>query len=245
MSVKIPDVYVQEHEKTSPLFGRAFAKGCGAKIFAHYQGGDWAGFGSPNNWKDIKKAKETGHNFYYGDHGIFGRHVYYRTTKNAFFHSGRGETDYKRINRRGFLEMPWKKSGSDIIICPQSEDHHLRYGTTRQDWLNKAIQEISKHTDRKIIIHGKFDRKPLAAFFGNAWAVVVHSSNSAVQAVMAGIPAFNTEPSTASEISCNDLSKIESPYYPDHRWHFASVLCDNEWTLEEYQRGLAWSKFNV
>jgi len=245
MSVEIPDVYSIDHEKTSPHFAKAFAQGCGGRIFRHYQGGDWAGFGSPLFWKDINLVASRRKNFYYGDHGIIRRNIFYRVTKNSYFHNGLGKSDGVRARTQGFIPAPWRKDGKTIIICPQSEEHHLRYGLTRDEWITRTVDQLSRQTDRPIKIHGKWDRKPLQAFFNEAWAVVVHSSNSAVEAVLSGIPAFHTAPCTAASVACSDLSKIETPVYSENRQNFFNVLADNQWTLEEMARGMAWEKINA
>jgi hypothetical protein len=39
-----------------------------------------------------------------------------------------------------------------------------------------------------------------------------------------------------------DLSSIERPRKPDNREQMAWVLADNQWTLEEIRRGIAWQK---
>ena len=87
----------QPNELTSPKFCEAFAQGCGGEVSDTYQGGDWSGFASPDNWDDVQRARQDGFNFYYGDHGYFGRRQFYRITKNDYQHNGDGHSDCSRL----------------------------------------------------------------------------------------------------------------------------------------------------
>lgn len=238
------NVYQVEHEHTSPRFCKAFARGCGGTIKKKYDGGSWAGFGSPQLWQDIIAAKASGSPFYYGDHAYFQRGKYYRITKDAFFHTGNGVSDGQRLRNLGISPAPWKKSGSNIIICPQSEVFFQREGLEKFVWLADVIEKIRAYSDRKIIIHGKTDSIPLSHYLNNAHAVVVYSSNSAVEALMNGVPAFALAPCPATNFTLSDLALIEKPLYPDNRDNWAGVLADNQWTLDEIENGTAWRKLN-
>ena len=72
---------------------------------------------------------------------------------------------------------------------------------------------------------------PLAVDLKDCHAVVVHSSNVAVDALLAGVPVFCTVPCAAYRMGYADLSKIESPLYPDDREQWAWNLADQQWTL--------------
>jgi hypothetical protein len=64
---------------------------------------------------------------------------------------------------------------------------------------------------------------------------VTYNSIAAAEAVSYGIPAFALAPTVAAPVVSNDLSKIETPYYPDsefvYRW--ASSLAYGQYNLEE------------
>jgi len=237
------NVYIVPHELTSPKFGRAFAKGCGGRILNQYAGGDWAGFPSPANWKDVQSCISGGHTLYYGDKGYFGRGYFYRITKNAMFHDGKGQSDGKRFSLFGYKPKP-RKYGDHIIICPQTDHFFSRFGLSQDGWLKQTIEKIRLVSDRNIIIHRKQDKKPLSAFLDNAWAVVSYSSNSCLEALLAGVPAFCTGNSHMKAITLSDLSLIEYPIMPDNLYEHCAVLADNQWTLEEISQGIAWRKLN-
>lgn len=238
-------VHSVPNEKTSPMFAKAFAQGCGGKVYeGGYTGGAWAGFGSPVNWHDMQRAIADGNDLYYGDHAYFHRHKYYRVTKNALFHKGQGKSDMKRIAQFHHKALKWVRGGK-IIICPQSDTFfRLRYNTTQQDWVDGVISELKKYTDRRFVLHQKRDVKPLRECFYDTHCVIVHSSNSAVEALMHGVPAICLADCTASNMSRNSIADVENLLYPENRYEWAGVLADNQWTLQEIASGMAWRKLN-
>lgn len=238
-------VYHVPHERTSPLFAAAFAKGCGGKVVEAYAGGVWAGFGSPHNWHHLQAAIAGGHDWYFGDHAYFGRHKYYKVTKNAYFHKGEGVSNMKRIREFHTRAEKWVR-GSKIIICPQSDGFFkLRHNTTQRQWVDGVIKELELHTDRRIVIHGKWDEKKLVDCLHDAHCVISHSSNSAVEALMNGVPAINLADSVAANMTRNKLSDVENLLYPENRLEWAGVLADNQWSFDEMKSGKAWRELNA
>lgn len=239
------NVYAVPTEKTSPIFARAFARGCGGNLKVEYTAGDWAGFGSKQNWSGLQSAIKHGYTWYYGDHGYFNRYVYFRITKNAYFHSGEGQSNGKRLEMFHTRPRKWVH-GKNIIICPQSDEFYVLKGTTKERWMNETLGILAKNTDRPIRIHGKWDRLPLRELLKDAHATVVFTSNAALESICEGVPAFSTHPSHCSKMSLSDLSKIETPYYPeqDEIMNWLGVLADNQWNLEEINSGIAWRALN-
>lgn len=239
----IPVTYIAQDEVTSPKFGLAFAEGCDGPVFDEFKlpTGDFAMFGSPQYIDLVFHARRNNLNFYYGDHAYFKRFLYYRCTKNALQHSGDGNEDPTRFNKLGVPILDWKqKRGDKILLCPNSEMFYTFWSTTQKDWLDSTIEELRKYTDRPIIMKQKTDSKKLEHYFPQTWAVVVYTSNSAVDAAMAGIPAFATEQCAGLLVGSKDLSLIENPPMPDDRERVAAVLANNQWTLEELRRGDCW-----
>lgn len=234
----------QPNELTSPKFCEAFAQGCGGEVSDTYQGGDWSGFASPDNWDDVQRAKQDGFDFYYGDHGYFGRRQFYRITKNDYQHDGNGHSDCSRLSYFGIDIKPWHQ-GDYVIICPQSEEFMRLHGINRSDWIDDCINEIRKHTDRKIFIRNKRDLKPLQRVLDRAYCIVTYSSNIAVDAILSGVPAICLGKCAASKMSVDSISKINDLYRPENRLEWAGVLADNQWTLPEIRNGDAWRKLNV
>lgn len=201
-------------------------------------------------WKDVQAAGET---FWYVDNGYFRSTYqggnYFRITKNAEQHTGIGQSDGRRFAELGIEIQPWRE-GEEILIALQTDWWYERHGLTRQRWLDDVLARVSG-TGRKIRIRGKPVRghkePPLAADLKRAWCVIAYSSNVAVDALMAGIPAFCTCPGSAGYTlsGCFLSSGGLAPYRSPHRREWAEVLADNQWTVEEIRSGLAWEMLNA
>lgn len=244
----IPITYIVNGAMTSPLFGKAFAKGCGgvtSNNAHHLIDNDVAMFGHPDLFNVLRQAQTQGKNWYYGDKAYFGRNTYYRVTKNAYMHRAlHGNDDAKRWNRLNIPIIDWQQ-GSDILLCPQSDVHFRLHGTTQSKWIKRTTEDLKQHTDRKIRVHYKNSVTDTETAFKrqlkNVWAVVVYSSMSGVQATVHGVPCFATEPyCTSASFGTTDLSLIESPIKPDNRLQMVSILANNQWTLTEINSKLAW-----
>lgn len=222
---------------TAPKFAAAFAAGCHGQVVEKYAGGTWAGFGSPDTWAGLMAARRMREDFLYGDHGYFGRGVFYRVTRNAFQHNGKGAYDMDRLRPFHEAALPWK-SGRDIIVCPQSDGHHQRFHA--KNWMDETMAVLQSVSDRKIIVRTKATRRPIQADLDDAWCVVTHSSACAIHGIMAGVPAICTADGAASLMSGSDPFNVEYPYRPDGRMEWAATLAANQWTLDEIKQGKCW-----
>jgi hypothetical protein len=243
---KIPVVYMSA-SGTSFRWGQAFAKGCGGKAIQTNLLRDhpFASFPDPSFWFLFEEARRKGLTFYYGDHAYFGRRKFYRATKNAMQHSCVGASDGQRFDALQLKIKPWR-TGSKILLCPQSETFHKLHGHTQQGWIKDCVAKLKQHTDRPIEIRTKIQGAETESLFRAALvdvhAVVVFTSVAGVQAALEGVPCFATHDCAAAKFGSMDLSLIESPVLPDNRWEMACVLADNQWTLQQIERGEAWAK---
>lgn len=240
----IEKLYICSRKQTSRDVCNALHKAQGFPITKEqYQGGTWVGFGAPDLWDGLIQCIKDRNDFYYIDHAYFGRGKYYRFTKNAFQHNGVGTPNYNRLKKFYESAKPWKKTGRNIIVCPQTTDHHKRFGD--KDWLEKTVECIRKYTDRNIIVRLKGDNKSLYEDLENAYCLVTHSSNAAVEALMEGIPTICTGDCAAASLSLRSPSSVEKPWYPDiDRLEWAAVLAANQFTIEEFANGYAWEQVN-
>ena len=203
--------------------------------------------------KQIRICWKTKRDFYYIDTGYFGndkRKLYHRITKNHL------QNIYPIINRPRDRLMatgyqPHKFSrGSNILICPPSAKVMKFYDLDLDQWMEETLLELKKHTDREIVIREKasrIDRTQKKTIYealdDDIFCMVTYQSIAAVESIAYGIPAFTLAPSAAKQVSLQDLSKIETPYYPDadlvHKW--ASSLAYGQFNLEEMLNGYAWN----
>jgi len=72
----------------------------------------------------------------------------------------------------------------------------------------------------------------------DCWALVTHSSNVAVDAVIAGVPVFVEPTSPAAPVGNLDLAKMENPNMPERGPWFDSLMAQ-QFTVDEMRSGLA------
>jgi hypothetical protein len=239
------NVYSVREEKTQPQWCEAFAAGSGG-VVTHgttLKDGDVALFGSPKLSALLREAINAGRTWYYGDKAYFRRGQYFRCTKNGYMQTRIGYATPHRWERLGWEIKPWRK-GSKILVCPQSPAHFAHHGVDRQDWMATVLSLLRQHTDRKIELRDKVGFNTEAEFesaLKDVHAAVVFTSIAGVQAAMHGVPCFATHWCAASLIGDHRLQCIEQPQYPDNREQLAWWLADNQWTLDEMRRGMAWA----
>lgn len=182
----------------------------------------------------IQKCWEDQRNFYYMDTGYFGNEVsknnpngwkyWHRIVKNDLQHNEIIDRPDDRFQIHNKKFKPLKKTGRKILIAAPDEKPMKFYGLDLEEWLSNTVEEIKKYTDRPIEIRRRDKQrinrtinKPfLDAIHDDVFALVTFNSNAAVESIFEGIPVFTLSPtSAASPVGLQDLSKIESPFYPD------------------------------
>lgn len=246
-----PITYVAAGETTSPKFAPAFAAGCRgvtAPVAGGLRDGDFAAFCTPSTWPLLAAAQRDGRTWYYGDHAFYRRGRYYRVTMNAYQYQpslqaiARATPDRFRALH---IEMAptWKKQGTAVVVCPNSSVYMAQHGINAHEWTMDCVRQISQATDRNIIVRWKVQagRRPIYRDLDDAWAVVTYNSACAVDALLVGVPVFVLCPwATTARMGLSDLSKIESPVYPESRQQFLWELANHQWTLPEIAAGYAW-----
>lgn len=192
----------------------------------------------------LDKAISEGRDWFYGDNGYFKPgHYYgfYRITRNAYQHNGAGDFSEERFSALGLDIKPWK-TGKNIIVCPPGHIMAALRGFDAEQWLVDVLKTLEKVTDRPIFVRIKPSNRvreiPLAEHLENAHALVCHSSNAAVDALMAGVPVFCTDPCASFAMGRKEIAKIEEPIYPVDRFRWACALAANQWTLAEMRAGI-------
>ena len=172
-----------------------------------------------------------------------GRGQFYRVSVNRLQHPGDGESDGRRFRGLQRPIRPWRTAGRHILVCPNSAAHFALFRLDADAWVAEVTQRLQAMTDRPIVVRWKRDsgRRPLWADLVDAWAVVAWSSVAALDALIAGVPVFVLAPHAAAyRMGLSDLSRIESPRYPEDRQRFCGVLADHQWLLSELRSGQAW-----
>jgi len=165
--------------------------------------------------------------------------------------------------------LPWKQSGNVIVICGQHHNsHQWRENPGMKSYFKNCIEEIRRYTDKPIVIRphprnivhnfpvekykhvrvnlpkrdwGTYDDTDFKKILKSTWAVVNHSSNPAMEAVIHGIPVFVSEKSLCHDVGNTDLSDIMHPAMPA-RQNWANRLAYTEWLTEEFREGKPWAR---
>jgi len=219
----------------------------------------------------IKTCWEIGRDFYFMDTGYFANYAtktnpkavkrWHRIIKNNVQHVGpikdRPRDRWEKLQKEfPTLNWPgWKKNGSAILVVTPSEKPCKFYGINATEWADQTVNTLKKYTDRPIIVRNKaslrIDRSLRNTIYeqfdvDNIFALVTYNSIAATEAIAYGIPAFTLAPNAASLMCLDDLSKIETPYYPDptevDRW--CRYLSYGQFNNEELVDGTAWRIFN-
>lgn len=173
---------------------------------------------------------------------------YHRLTYNKVQETDLFECDDRRINKFNLKLDPWNKSG-DYILILGSSNHATKYYTNYEsslEWILEIKNELKKYTDRKVFYRFKENRKkrnfdPLSLYLKDAWAIITLQSLGSIESICNGVPVFNLAPCCCQPVALQDLSKIESPFYPENRWEWLKSLSYGQFTPEEISNGVALS----
>lgn len=200
----------------------------------------------------IWESQRRGHNFYYMDHAYFHAtrlyqgDIQYRIIKSQMQLNhlvDLDEEDYKRIDRyKPITTKPFTKNGNHILLCPPTKAICRLYNLgDEQSWIDDMVLELKSHTDRDIIIRKKDETKTLQEQLKNCHAIVTHQSTAAIQAILQGVPSFCDLISQSVPVSETDISKIETPFYPDDdlRKQWIDSLLSCQFNMSEISNGKA------
>ena len=137
---------------------------------------------------------------------------------------------------------PWNPTGDLIVICGQHDASEQWKGLPKMStWIEQQITEIRKYTTRPILVrphprntitfdenkfknvkvrlpkrdYMTYDDTDFKATLERTWAVVNHSSNPAMEAVIKGIPVFVSESSLCHDVGNIKLADINTPAMPN------------------------------
>lgn len=159
-----------------------------------------------------------------------------------------------RWDALGVELKPWRKPGENVILCGQVPWDASVQAIDMLGWLPDTARAIRERTQRRIIYRPhpaarehpaqvagcETSTRPLAEDLANAHCLVCYNSNSAVEAIIGGIPAIVLGIGAMSEaVAERSLGNIERPRMPDReRWAHDLAYC--QWQPQEMAQGKAW-----
>lgn len=158
-----------------------------------------------------------------------------------------------RFDRFELKIEPWREKGHNILLAGMSGKAAHAEGFKPEEWEKEIVWQLRRYTDRPIhyrpkpnwpaakqLVGTAIQRSSDLSFaFVDCHAVVTHHSNVAVDAILAGIPAFCWE-GVASVMSSQEPSAIDNPIMPEDRYQWASNIAWCQWTVDEMRNGLPW-----
>ena len=191
--------------------------------------------------------------FVYADLGYWNRESFYRVSVNAWSPDAyvKAGLSSERFDALGLRLKPWRSEGDEIIVAGSTRKAATDHGLGYQEWEQKAIDRLQgcgkrivyrpKPTDMEAtkLIGAEFDRRPISEAMRNAWAWVTHHSNSAIDALLAGVP-VHCETGAAKAFSV-PIEQIASPDLLPGRAQFLSDVAWLQWTLDEMRSGACWA----
>lgn len=152
--------------------------------------------------------------------------------------AGRG---LERFERFGGRLQPWHTGGGHVLLVPPGEAIQTLF--CGRDWLERTLADLQACTDRPVRVSHKGDPVPLEERLRDCWCVVTYSSNVAVEAILAGVPAYASHLSAATPVAgclaeIHNHRGVEQPPRPE-REAWAASLAWGQFTVDEIRGGLA------
>lgn len=232
---------------------QAFVDGAGGRLAPANDKllpGSAAFYGITPDLVDVwQQVLDVGRPWYYIDNAYFDRcrAHHFRVARNGLQPNTLPAPDFARLKAAGVTVRPWRRAGRHVLVVCQS-DWYMRgvagWPGGGEAWLNAVLARLKALTDRPVQVRPWSDKFRPDFLFSDqlrgAHAVVAHTSAAAVEALLAGVPAFLTGPCVASPMADHDLGNIEDPRLPDGRDEWAACLAAGQWTLDEMRAGHAW-----
>ena len=152
---------------------------------------------------------------------------------------------------------PFTRSGRHVLLCGMSAKASWVYEMGPEEWERRAAKTLRETTLRPILYRPKpswrdaspikgtsfmYTKDDIRDMLVNCWAVATHHGNTALDALIEGVPAF-CEDGLASALCPADLKGIEAPHFPDEAAR-EQLLCDAAYTqykVNEIAEGKAWA----
>lgn len=197
--------------------------------------------------------------FRYSIDGIFGNTGYY-------FDKTIDPNRWNEIKKRiGCDIKPWRKNGNHIVILMQKDSGWTMGDVSNVEWCSRVIDEIKKHTDRKIIIRihpsdikvqekYKMLARNKSVTISNstdiredlrgAWCSISYNSSPGAVSAIEGVPVFimdrDCRKSPAFQVGNTNISKIEDPLMPERK-EWIQRIAMSHFSVEDIRKGLLWN----
>ena len=163
-----------------------------------------------------------------------------------------GDVRLKELEKKGLPSKfeNWKGGeGDHILICPSSETVTYKHNNlTQGDWVDRAISQIKKLTNRDIRI--RYKPRPNNEWWGkdikedldDCHCLITNMSLSAIDSILEGVPVVCDGRNVAWPVSTRFIQFINDPLKPtkDNVNEWMKLLANNQFSIEEMKNGTAY-----
>lgn len=132
----------------------------------------------------------------------------------------------------------WRRSGDHVLVAVPGQEFGRAFGIDVPGWSRSIVARVRAATSRPVRVRERDATRPLQEDLDGCWAVVTHSSNVAVDAVLAGVPVFVEPTSMAAPVGNLSLRDLRNPACPPRRMWWASLMCQ-QFSVPEFRDGTA------
>lgn len=143
---------------------------------------------------------------------------------------------------------PWGSKGRGVLITAMSDKAAITHGFRPRQWEAETMAAVTRLTDRPLTMRPKPtserpEREPIEAALARSHMLITHHSNTAVDAVIAGVP-FWCRKGVGRRLSVPELAGewIENPPARSdaERLQFLQDVSYAQWRPSEMSAGKVW-----
>jgi hypothetical protein len=169
--------------------------------------------------------------------------TWHRLTRNHLHHFTTFDSPVDRLHIFEKFPQQWRTSGDKILIIEPGNFSARTFGIEIDQWKKSVVEDLRKHTDKKIIFREKLSKKVRKSLYRELcdedyYCVININSNAATEAIWAGVPAITLDKHISNSVTKSNISDINNLYRgPLASW--LAMLSYSQFTYEELVNGTA------
>ena len=216
----------------------------------------------------LRRCREAGQRVVFVDKGHLGRGEFFRVSVDSFYptrylHLVRND-ERRMAALEAYVPRPlpdMRRGGRHAVFAGSSQKYCTMMGlgdateyarVVITALLRRGVNVVYRPKpswDEAVPVEGAFFSRPprtLADELRDAFVLVTHGSNAAVEALVAGVPTCVLGDGVARPLSVGSLDALDALVYPtaEQRWRWLCALSYVQWTLQEMRAGAAWEELS-
>lgn len=168
---------------------------------------------------------------------------WHRLVRNHLHYGKEFDAPVHRLNNFPIFPVPWRKNGEIIYVIEPGPFAAKIFNCDLKKWKYDVARELRKYTDKRIVFRRKAPLRQRPKLIrqlldDDYYCVVSINSNSATEAIWAGVPAITLDRHITNPVTRNKLSDINDLYYGDIK-NWLCMLSYSQFTKQELMDGTA------